>query len=144
VKHICVDTNILVESTDKSSIYYNYVQKTLRELGIVIYVPTICLAEFVKIFLKKNKTKKEIKTYFEEFTTLSSDNQQFHIAKLNSQIAFIAGCLERKYSIGIADAIISATYFFHKCNILKTKNIRDFSKVSWKHRGEMLRINAQK
>lgn len=118
MKNIVIDTDILVDFLRGFEKTKNYLERIGNEENIV-YFSAITEAELIR-----GKECSKIERRAEILKILS------HFAKVSvsNEIALKAGDFARIYNVETADAIVAATAFIMKADLM-TRNLSDYGKI---------------
>ena len=118
MNNILLDTDILVDYFRKYEKAQRFFEK-LRKIDCIVYFYAITETE---LLAGKECNAIDIRAKLLDFLS------NFTKISVNNPIALKAGDFRRVYEIKTADAIIAATAFAMKANLI-TRNVEDFKKI---------------
>ena len=121
--NICIDTRVLEEVASENKSQKDWLYSSLNDPSYHIFLPTIVIAEFVNVSLKK-RTFEETKNLIDALRSIPTLN----IIGLSPSTALEAGRLQWRHRIGVGDCIVAATSITCKCKFIRTDH-KDFDKI---------------
>lgn len=119
MKKYLIDTDVIIDCLRQNKSVLDFLKVYFLKEETFFYISSLTIAE---LFSGKSAQTKTNQTYLLKLV----DN--FSRVNLSQEIAVQAGKFRAKYQISLSDAIIAATAYFLKANLI-TFNFKDFSKI---------------